>query len=296
MVITLPAQADNPAAQMGRASYILHERDDQFYGEGTGGLSIKSFFGGQATYTVGRARYVVDDRAYLVLNHGQPYTIRVEADTPVESFCIFFAEGLAEEVQRSLTATVDQLLVDPAGPTIPTLQFFERTYPHDDLLSPELLRIRRALTAGMAEPGWLVEQLHAIMQRLLRLHRNVYREVEALPAARAATREELYRRLHRAREYAAASFDAPVTLDAMAQAADLSPNHLLRTFRQAFGQTPHQYVIMLRLEQARRLLAHTDRSVTEICFAVGFESLGAFSGLFRRRVGASPAEYRRQSR
>jgi AraC family transcriptional regulator len=289
MIITLPTDAN-------RTSYILHERGDQFYAEGAGGLSIKSFFGGQATYSVGRGRYVVDDRAYLVLNHGQPYTINIEADVPVESFCIFFAAGLAEAVQRSLTTPAGQLLSDPAGPTAPALLFFERTYPHDELLSPTLLRIRQALTTGAAESGWLDEQLHILMQRLLQLHWDVYREVEVLPAARAATREELYRRVHRAREYAAASFDTPVTLAAMAQVAELSPNHLLRTFKQAFGQTPHQYLTSLRLEQARRLLAHTDRPVTEICFAVGFESLGAFSWLFRRRVGVAPAEYRRQSR
>jgi AraC-like DNA-binding protein len=293
MVITLAAPT---AAQPDRASYILHERGDQFYAQGAGGLSIKSFFGGQAAYTVGRARYMVDDRAYLVLNHGQPYTISIEADAPVESFCIFFAAGLAEAVQRSLTTTAGQLLSDPAGPATPALLFFERTYPHDGLLSPTLLRIRQALAIGAVEPGWLDEQLHMLMQALLQIHWDVYREVEALPAARAATREELYRRVHRAREYAAASFDTPVTLTAMARVADLSPNHLLRTFKQAFGQTPHQYLTSLRLEQARRLLAHTDRPVTEICFTVGFESLGAFSWLFRRRVGVAPAEYRRQSR
>jgi AraC family transcriptional regulator len=78
--------------------------------------------------------------------------------------------------------------------------------------------------------------------------------------------------------------------------AGLSPNHLLRMFKQAFGQTPHQYLTARRLERARHLLAHTDQPVTEICLSVGFASLGAFSWLFHRRVGVSPAEYRRQTR
>ncbi len=221
MVITIPALA---ATQPDRASYILHERAAQFDGAGVGALSIKSFFGGRATYTVGRGRYVVDDRAYLVLNQGQPYAISIESEAPVESFCIFFAAGFAEETQRSLTTTTDQLLLDPAGPDRPALQFFERTYSHDDMLSPRLLCVRRALAAGAAESGWLHEQLHTIMHGLLQIHRNVYREVAALPAARPATREELYRRLHRAREYAAASFATPVTVEAMARVADLSPN------------------------------------------------------------------------
>jgi AraC-like DNA-binding protein len=134
------------------------------------------------------------------------------------------------------------------------------------------------------------------MQRLLQVHYNVYREAELLPAARAATREELYRRVHRARDFAAASFDQPITLNELANVAGLSPNHLLRTFRQAFGQTPHQYLTTLRLQRAQLLLSSSDVSVTEICFSIGFESLGSFSWLFRRRFGVSPDAFRRQNR
>ena len=70
----------------------------------------------------------------------------------------------------------------------------------------------------------------------------------------------------------------------------------LLAFEQAFGATPHQYLTARRLERARYLLAHTDQPVTEICLSVGFASPGAFSWLFRRRVGVSPAAYRRQTR
>ncbi|MEO6887705.1 MAG: helix-turn-helix transcriptional regulator [Ktedonobacteraceae bacterium] len=57
-------------------------------------------------------------------------------------------------------------------------------------------------------------------------------------------------------------------------------------------QSHHQYLITRRLERAQHLLLHTDRSVTEICFALGFESLGSFSWLFRQRIGCSPTTYR----
>jgi transcriptional regulator GlxA family with amidase domain len=133
------------------------------------------------------------------------------------------------------------------------------------------------------------------MQRLLQVHYQVYQEVETLPAVRATTREELYRRLYLAKEYAAAAFDQPITLNDMADVAGLSPNHLLRMFKQLFHQTPYQYLTTQRLNQAQQLLSQTDRSVTDICFSVGFESLGAFSWLFRRRVGLAPTEYRRQN-
>jgi len=70
----------------------------------------------------------------------------------------------------------------------------------------------------------------------------------------------------------------------------------LRTFKQIFHLTPHQYLTQLRLEQARKLLTRSDLPVTDICFSVGFESPGSFSWLFRRRVGCSPEAFRRQKR
>jgi transcriptional regulator GlxA family with amidase domain len=147
-----------------------------------------------------------------------------------------------------------------------------------------------------AEPGWLEEQLHDLLARLLRVHHAARAEAEGLPAARRSTREELYRRLHRARDYAAAFYAQPLSLDDLARAAALSPNHLLRTWRRAFGQTPHQYLTGLRLRQARRLLAATDLPVTEVCLAVGFESLGSFSSLFRRAYGLAPTHLRQLER
>jgi AraC-like DNA-binding protein len=212
----------------------------------------------------------------------------------MESFCIFFAAGFAEQVHRSLITTTTRLLDEPDLPPVPPITFFEKTYPHDDVLSPALLRFRSLLAKRKDEPGWLDEQFHKIMQRLLQVHRRIYKEVEALPAVRATTREELYRRLLRARDYAHATYTQPVTLDEMAQVACLSPNHFLRTFRQAFRQSPHQYLTALRLERAKQLLAATDLSVTDISFAVGFASLGSFSWLFTRRVGMSPESYRRR--
>ena len=277
-------------------SYILHERAHEYSGAGTGSLSIKSFFGGQAIYEIGHGRYAVDDRSYLVVNRGQPYSITIDAATPVESFCLFFQDGFAEEVRRSLLTPADRLLLEPDVAAPEAIMFFERTYPHGDVLSPALLQLRAMLARRPVEQSWLQEQFHAIMERLLQVHQNVYREMARLPAVRPATREELYRRLHRAKDFVAASFDQPISLADIALIACLSPNHLLRTFKQVFHQTPHQFLTMQRLEHAQRLLRYTDRSVTDICLSVGFESLGSFSWLFRRHVGVSPAAYRRQMR
>ncbi|PTY04972.1 AraC family transcriptional regulator [Opitutaceae bacterium EW11] len=84
----------------------------------------------------------------------------------------------------------------------------------------------------------------------------------------------------------------PLELRVLARNAAMSRFHFLRQFRTTFGQTPHQLAIQVRIARAKLLLTHTDLPITEICAAVGYESLGTFSALFRREVGLNPRAYR----
>jgi transcriptional regulator GlxA family with amidase domain len=81
-------------------------------------------------------------------------------------------------------------------------------------------------------------------------------------------------------------------VDQLARRAGLSAFHFIRTFRSAYGQTPHQYLRARRIERARDLLITTPMPITEVCVQVGFQSLGSFSSLFRRVTGETPAAYR----
>ena len=109
-------------------------------------------------------------------------------------------------------------------------------------------------------------------------------------------RDPTLRRLVRARDFIRAHPDRPLDLDAVAAEAGLSPFHLHRSFREAFGETPHAWHTRVRLDEARRLLLSTDLDVTDVCFEVGFKSLGSFSALFARHVGEPPSEWRRAMR
>jgi|ERR1043166_6779725 AraC-like DNA-binding protein len=275
-------------------SWILHERAREHYWKGKGQLSIKTFFGGRTQYRVGCGCHVVDDSSYLVLNEGQDYEIEINSRPAVESFCLFLAPGLAEEVQQSLAARAERLLDHAGCDEAKPVRFFEKNYRHDAVLSPALCRLRK--TFATQERGLLAEEIHGIVERLLRVHELVSKETERLNSVRAGTREELFRRVCRAYDYASAMFQERVTLEELARVSCLSPNHLLRTFRQAFGKTPHQYLVERRLEEAKRLLKDKEMPVTEACMKVGFESPGSFSTLFRQRFGASPSEWRGRKR
>jgi AraC-like DNA-binding protein len=100
------------------------------------------------------------------------------------------------------------------------------------------------------------------------------------------------RHLLRAKDLADARYFEPLGVADMAGAAGLSKAHFIREFRRAFGETPHAYVLTRRLERAAAQLRNTDRSVAEICFAVGLQSLGSFTTSFTRTYGMSPTAYR----
>lgn len=100
-------------------------------------------------------------------------------------------------------------------------------------------------------------------------------------------------RLTLARSYIDRHYDQPLTLDCLSETAGFSSYHFIRLFRAAYRQTPHQYLIQRRIDQAKDLLGASDLPIQDICFEVGFESLGSFSSLFRRVTGLSPSAYRR---
>ena len=100
------------------------------------------------------------------------------------------------------------------------------------------------------------------------------------------------RHLLRAKDLADARYAHPLGVDDMARAAGLSRAHFSREFRRAFGESPHAYLLTRRLERAAALLRTTDRSVADICFSVGLQSVGSFTTSFTRTFGASPMAYR----
>jgi AraC-like DNA-binding protein len=107
---------------------------------------------------------------------------------------------------------------------------------------------------------------------------------------------DVYERLCRARRFIDLCYDLPLNLDQISSQACFSRYHFLRLFREAFAKTPHQYLVERRIEKAKELLSSKDLRVTDICFEVGFQSLGSFSSLFHKYVGHAPISYREKIR
>jgi transcriptional regulator GlxA family with amidase domain len=103
------------------------------------------------------------------------------------------------------------------------------------------------------------------------------------------------RRLRRARDQMDREYAQPLDVPALASTALMSPAHFSRRFREAYAETPYSYLMTRRVERAKALLRQGDLSVTDVCFAVGWTSLGSFSARFTELVGETPSEYRTRS-
>ncbi|MBS4175260.1 AraC family transcriptional regulator [Bacillus sp. FJAT-49736] len=274
------------------SNFVLHAKSDQFYWEGIGQLSIKTFSNGNAYYKTSKGFFAVEESRYLLLNEGA-YTISIEEKKEVESFCVFFKEGFAAEVAKSLIESNDKLLSDPFKVTS-SIGFFEKTYPTSDTLSSQIKTFKQNLSALQHDPNGYEEQFYKLMQTILIEHTNTWKEVESLSAIRHSTREELYRRVSIANDYIRCYYDKPIKLDEIAQIAFLSTNHLLRTYSQIYGKTPHQHISELRIQKAKKLLSNLEDNMTEITFKLGFQNPVSFSKMFKQYVGISPLEYRKK--
>nr|WP_232530696.1 helix-turn-helix transcriptional regulator [Microlunatus antarcticus] len=89
-----------------------------------------------------------------------------------------------------------------------------------------------------------------------------------------------------------AGYEGELDIAALARLACCSPSHFIRTFAATFDETPHRYLQRRRVERAMFLLRSTPANVTDVCWSVGFASLGTFTRTFTRVVGETPTAYR----
>ena len=267
-----------PWSDVGAASALMTApvRRDYVVREYRTPLSIKAVAAGQARYETPQGRYLVTPDVFLVLNAGQQYDMDVPAAWGTTTLCPFFAGGFVEGAVASLRASEERQLDDVV---VRPVEFCERLYPMSGAVAAAL----RAFDRHDVETSF-----HDLAYALAALRDDVRRDMARFPAVRAATREELYRRLYRARDFLASCYAEPLSVADAAGVAAMSPFHLHRAFKKAFGTTPMRYLQSRRLDAARAMLARGAR-VTDVCYAVGFASLGSFSALYRRRFGVPPS-------
>lgn len=156
---------------------------------------------------------------------------------------------------------------------------------------------RSAIALARAGSGGTSENaLDAFLDRIIGLQAQFSDAIARCPGRTYAQRRQVFLRLQRVRNYLAANCHLDVDNDELARMASYSPWHFIRAFRAAYEETPHAYLVRMRLEHARRLLHASPLAIAEIALASGFENRCAFSRLFRQRFGTTAGAMRKAAR
>lgn len=245
-------------------------------------LSVKVARGGRERYFIDGRSIAVDDDCYLILNDNRVYASQFESGVEIESFSIFFRPGLAEEVFGALGTTVERALADGGAEAPRAVEFAETLQPHDSVVTPALRYVQYGLNAGVEDADWYEEQFQFLLERMLSHHRRLTERIQRLPALKAATQQELHRRLAIAVDLVHSSYERAIGLSDMARAACLSKFHFLRLFTELYGITPHAYLQRKRALAAARLLGRAGLAATEVALRVGFQSRSTMARQLRR--------------
>ncbi|MEQ8190173.1 MAG: AraC family transcriptional regulator [Candidatus Eremiobacterota bacterium] len=263
---------------------------DSSYPVNRGTLFIKCVLNGMETFETEKGTFPVEKNHYLILNDECKYTSRINPSHDVESFCISFVKPFVEDVARSIMVPGEKLLDEPERSSVYPA-FNEKLYSQDDIIT-ELIQNLKCTSdcENNLTQAYLEELFYKLLERILIL--NLDKKTEGISTLKKVPRIEILERLNLAREFMHSNIDRPINLSQIASNAYLSTYHFLRLFKEVFGETPRQYLIRNRLERARKLLLHTELSVTDISLEIGFESISHFTRLFNRRFGSSPGKFR----
>jgi len=276
---------------------ILSEtRAHRYQTQHTADLSLKFALSGSELYQVGRRDLSIYPDSFLILNKGTHYTSKIDSDVPVESFSITFDEGFLYDFNRSYALNSNLLLDEPIELGNLDVDFNETIYPFTGDMRFNIRHLKHHLDSGSQDELLINEYLHHCLINYQKVYNNeVYQKAEKLNFANKSTRIEILKRLNMAKDYMYTNYNKNIMLEELGKHACLSVNHLLRTFKQAFGVSPHQFLIQLRLQRARILLKTTHYSINEVVCMVGFECPSSFIRLFKTKYIVTPQKYRQAS-
>lgn len=250
-----------------------------------GPLSIFANISGQSAVTVERYRIQLQPGTFFLSNAGQFYTLEI-GKTSTETANIHFGKTFSEGAFRSLKRTPDQLLESETDDAAPT--FYNRVIRADETFEQLL---KAALRPGIS-PIEEEQVLFDILGHLMANESQLRNQEEKLSALKRSTKTEIMRRLLLATDYLHSVTNSQPDLEELARISCLSKFHFLRLFKIAFGQTPHQFLTTLKLQQAKDLLQHSQHEVKTIATSLGYKDASTFSRQFYQHIGVYPSQFR----
>ncbi len=265
-----------------------------YYPEHMSNFSIKTVFSGNRTFNIGKRQLSLYPESFVAINKGTTYSSKIDSSVPVNNLSISFSPSFLSDFNRIQKHTHTDLLDEPfQSGDYPDFSFMETIYPFSGDMKYNIMHLKEHLEQGTPDDLLINEYLHHCLLNYYKVYnKEVIDKSEKLNFLNSSTKVEILKRLTLAREYIISNYNTDIELEDIARHACLSVNHLLRTFKQAFGQSPHQYLIKVRVDRAKYLLRNTNYTINEIVEIIGFECPSSFIRLFKSINKVTPGKYR----
>jgi AraC-like DNA-binding protein len=246
---------------------------------------------GRSAYYVNGARNLIDGTNTFFISRGSQLAIR-NTDKDAAPAMLFFHSRLPDLVQHSLLYGGEVLLEKPFDNLPFDFSWLERVHVDTRLYETvhSLIELGSSCSSFAALHADMV--VRQLFEDLLVQNQDAYRKSLNVQAVKASTRLEIFRRISTARDWMEANYNTELTLEDLGAVAAMNSQHFLRMFKQVYSITPHQFIIDLKLRKAKVLLETSPMTISEICQAIGFESVFSFSILFKGRFGLPPSGFR----
>lgn len=264
------------------------------YKQQSGEFSIRTVFKGNEQYTIGNKKLSIFPGNFLVINGGTTFSREIYSDVPANTFTISYADKFLADFHYANTSTDKVLLDDPfnAVPNVAPV-FLETIYPFSGDMMFNMMHLKNHFDKEEHNDLLLNEYLYYGLLNFYQLYqKEILAKISHLNISNEKTREELFKRLNNAKDYMLSNYNQVLTISEISRHACLSEIHFFRTFKQTFHCTPHQYIMQLRLNNARHMLRSTDYDVNEIVNLIGFDNASSFIRLFKERFGVTPGNFR----
>lgn len=254
--------------------------------------TIKFVFSGAENCEINKRKLSIYPDSFAVFNEGTHYHSKIDSITPVETLTVSFGKTFINDFHNTILSS-DDILLD-GQPISNKPIFIESLYPFEGDIKYNMLHLKKQLDKGLDNEMLINEYMHHCLLNYYKIyHKEIVQKIDRLTFSKTKTREEVLRRLTLAKEYINSNYNQAITLEAVADHACLSVNHLMRTFKEAYEISPYQFLIQLRLNRAKNLLQTTSYSLTEIVGLVGFECPSSFIRLFKNTFNITPLKYKK---
>ena len=244
-----------------------------------------SNFHAKGHYIANQQRIEVSERNFYFLNKNDDLEIHFKENVKLQTLFILFNADFIKDSASALLES-DEKLLDTPHTSITEVVIPTVPYPYNTSISEKI----SLLTKFKCSKETLDILLFELITDIFQLIHSTQKSMNRLEAKKKATKEEIYRRIFMAIEMMNDSLTEKKTLDAISKAVYMNKFHFLANFKSITGATPHQYFIQLKLQKAFELLQSKQYSVSEVCSALDFDSIGSFSNLFKSKFLNSPSK------